>query len=91
MKQNNKQDKNDAFSFDIDYEMFTTEEIIKIINFYQDVIKYTKRRITKDALKASYKEYKNIINSIALEKQYDKKFFEKTNISIYKVIKSLDN
>ena len=91
MKQNNKQDKNDAFSFDIDYEMFTTEEIIKIINFYQDVIKYTKRRITKEALKTSYKEYKNIINSIALEKQYDKKFFDKTNISIYKVIKSLDN
>ncbi len=91
MKQNNKKEQNDAFSYDIDYDIFTTEEIIKIIGFYQNVIKYTKRKISGALLKESYMEYKNIINSIALEKKYDKMFFEKTNISIYKTIKSLDN
>lgn len=73
----------DEFSYDIDYDIFTTEEIIKIVNFYNDVQKYVKHKISYDKLKESYNIYRNIINSIALEKKYNKAFFEKTNISIY--------
>lgn len=89
-KSNSSVNYNEEVSFDIDYDIFTTDEIIKIINFYQNVIKYQKHKINKDSLKESYKLYKNTINSIALEKKYNKSFFEKTGISIYHLIKSLD-
>ena len=80
-----------SHSFDIDYDIFTTDEIIKIINFYNTIIRYNKKKVSKEIVKSQYKEYKNIINSIALEKQYDKKFFDKTGISIYQTMKSLNN
>lgn len=88
---NNKQKKTnntqeDKYSYDIDYDIFTTEEIIKIINFYNLVVRYTKRKVSYQDLITSYNEYRNIINSIALEKKYNKSFFEKTGISIYNII-----
>lgn len=82
-KKHTNNTQQDQYSYDIDYDIFTTEEIIKIINFYQDVHKYVKHKISYDTLKESYNVYRNIINSIALEKKYNKAFFDKTKISIY--------
>lgn len=81
---------NEEFSYDIDYDIFTIEEIIKIINFYQDVMKYQKHKISKTDLKESYLIYKNTINNLSLEKKYNQNFYEKTGISIYHLIKSLN-
>ena len=92
MRSNNTNiNKNDTeFSYDIDYDIFQTEEIIKIINFYNNVIKYNKHKISASVLKTSYLEYRKVINSIALEKRYNKSFYEKTGISIYHLMKSLN-
>lgn len=87
----NKNINNEEFTYEIDYDIFTTDEIIKIIGFYQNVIKYQKHKISKNDLKVSYLLYKNTINSIALEKKYNKNFLEKTGISIYHLIRSLDD
>lgn len=86
----NKKVNTEEFSYDIDYDIFTTDEIVKIIGFYQNVMKYQKHKINKKELKESYLVYRNIINSISLEKKYNKNFFDKTGISIYHLIKSLD-
>lgn len=80
-----KQETNE-FSYEIDYELFTTEEIIKIINFYNLVIKYSKKRASYEELIKGYKAYRLIINSIALEKKYDKAFYKKTGLSIYHLV-----
>lgn len=87
-KQTNKIVKKteDLYSYDIDYDIFTTEEIIKIINFYNLTIKYTKHKVKYDDFINSYNEYRNIINSIAMEKRYNKSFYEKTGISIYHLV-----
>lgn len=82
-KLNYDTNKEEQFNYDIDYDIFTTEEIIKIIHFYNNVLKYKKHKINFATLKSSYLEYRSTINSIALEKQYNKKFFDKTGISIY--------
>ena len=68
----------------------STEEIIKIINFYNNVLKYVKHKISFETLKMSYLEYRMTINSIALEKRYNKDFYDKTGISIYHLMKNLN-
>ena len=84
----NVKENND--SYNIDYDMFTTEEMIKIINFYNNVEKYVKHKISFGTLKTSYIEYRMTVNGIALEKRYNKNFYDKTGISIYHLMKNLN-
>lgn len=77
-------------TYEIDYDLFTVEEIVKIINFYHLVRKYVKHKVNKADIKNAYYEYKNIIHNIALEKKYNESFFKKTGISIYQLMKSID-
>lgn len=79
----------DQILFDIDYDMFTTDEIIKIYNFYNLMIKHHKKPMNKDKVLTAYREYKNIINNISLEKKYNKEFEKCTGISIYQEISKL--
>ena len=84
-----KTTNDDQILFDIDYDMFTTDEIIKIYNFYNLMIKHHKKPMNKDKVLAAYREYKNIINNISLEKKYNKEFEKCTGISIYQEINKL--
>ncbi len=77
-------------TYEIDFDLFTVEEIVKIIDFYHLMKKYVNHKVKKDVIKNAYYEYKNIINNLALEKKYNQRFFEKTGISIYQEIKSID-
>lgn len=77
-------------TFEIDYDLFTVDEIVKIIHFYQLVKKYVNRKVSKMEIKDAYYEYKNIIHNIALEKKYNASFFKKTGISIYQLMKTID-
>lgn len=70
--------------YPIDYDLFTTAEIIKIINFYNLILKADK--YSDEVIKKAYQEYRNIINSIALEKKYDALFFKETGVSIYRTV-----
>ena len=70
-KYNNKETLDETY--EIDYDLFTVEEIIKIIQFYQLM-----------------GQYKNIINNLSLEKRYNENFYQKTGISIYQTIKSIE-
>ena len=87
MKQKNEQE----LAMSIDYDLFTTEEIVKIFNFYSLMERTKHQNIKSETILESYREYKNIINNISLEKKYDQNFFKITGISIYQTIKRLEN
>jgi uncharacterized protein YktA (UPF0223 family) len=75
--------------YKIDYDMFTVEEIIRIINFFRLIEQTKSRKISRQILTDEYREYRNIINNKALEKKYDKMLFEMSGVSIYQVMKKL--
>ena len=76
--------------YEIDYEMFSTLEIIKILEFFQLIEKTKDHKVNKVELIEKYREYKNILRNKSLEKQYDKMLYEKSGVSIYKVMKAIE-
>lgn len=75
--------------YDIDYEIFTVYEIVKIIEFFSLIEQTKTKRIKPDVLLSRYREYQNILNNKTLEKKYDKMLQKKSKISIYEVMKPL--
>ena len=73
--------------YDIDYELFTVYEIVKIIEFFNLVEQPKTKKVKPDLLVSRYREYQKIINNKALEKQYDKMLQKKSNVSIYQTLK----
>lgn len=73
----------------IDFDLFNTEELVIIFSFYNLMQKNKKHSVKPQILLDAYQNYRNTINSIALEKRYNKEFEEKTGISIYHTIKKL--
>ena len=64
-KYNNKETLDETY--EIDYDLFTVEEIIKIIQFYQLMGQYKNNKVSKQKIKEAYLEYKNIINNLSLQ------------------------
>lgn len=75
--------------YKIDYELFTTQELIKIIEFFKLIENTKTKKINKDLLINKHNEYRAIINNKSLEKQYDEMLFKKSKVSIYQTIKNL--
>lgn len=75
--------------YKIDYDLFTTDEIIKIINFFHLIEKTKFQKVSPVLLKEKYNEYRNILNNKSLEKQYDNMLYKKSHVSIYQTMKSL--
>ena len=87
MKQKHEQE----LAMNIDYDLFTTFEIIKIIEFFKLIEQTRTKVIQPEILLSKYREYQNIINNKSLEKKYDKMLFEKSKVSIYQVMKPVIN
>jgi uncharacterized protein YktA (UPF0223 family) len=85
-----EKDYESQYDFEIDYDLFNTDEIVKIFNFFGLILKNAKRPVNKDLLLKEYNEYRRILNNKTLEKQYDKNFEKKTGISIYKTISKIN-
>lgn len=77
------------FDFKIDYDLFTTQEIVRIFNFFSLLLKNKQHAIKKTELLSAHQEYRSILNNISLEKKYDKMFEKETGISIYQTMKEL--
>lgn len=75
--------------YKIDYQLFTAQELIRIIEFFKLIEDTKTKKINKDLLINKYNEYRAIINNKSLEKQYDKMLFKKSKVSIYQTIKNL--
>lgn len=74
--------------YEIDYDLFGVMEIVKIIEFFKLVESTSFKRVNNDLLILKYNEYRNILNNKALEKKYDKMLYNKSKVSIYKVVKN---
>ncbi len=75
--------------YNIDFSLFTVQEVIKIINFMHLIEQTKTKKLDSKMLVEKYNEYRKIINNKSLEKQYDKMLYEKSRVSIYQVMKNL--
>jgi len=76
--------------YDIDYDMFSLEEIVKIVGFFDLIEKINRgRKYKKEDAINKYNEYRNILNNKALEKKYDKMLYDLDKISIYHTMKDI--
>lgn len=81
----------EQIAIDIDYETFTTEEIVKIFDFFNLITLFVKGgKVKKSELIEAYHEYRHVLNSIAFEKRYNKMFEDKTGIKIYQTMRELE-
>ncbi|MBP3504251.1 MAG: UPF0223 family protein [Bacilli bacterium] len=81
----------EQIAIDIDYETFTTDEIIKIFDFFNLISIYVKGgKVKKTDLIESYHTYRKVLNSISFEKRYNKMFEDKTGIKIYQTMRELE-
>ena len=91
MGDNMKAKTEEQIAIDIDYETFTTDEIIKIFDFFNLITLYIKNgKVKKSELINAYHTYRNVLNSIAFEKRYNKMFEDITGIKIYQVMRELE-
>lgn len=82
----------ETISIDIDYNSFTTDEIVKIFDFYSAISNYCDGKKTNiQELIDKYNTYRNVLNSIAFEKRYNNMFEKKTGIKIYQTMRDLMN
>ena len=76
--------------YDIDYDMFSLEEIVKIVAFFDLIEKISRgRKYKKEDAINKYNEYRNILNNKSLEKKYDKMLFNLSKVSIYHTMKEI--
>lgn len=77
---------NESFSYPLD-SAWTTDEIVKVTNFYTLVADAYEIGVNREKLLASYREFKEIVPMKFEEKQIDKELVGVSGYSIYKVIK----
>ena len=65
-----KKDQEIVNDYLIDYDMFSVEEIVKIIGFMKLIEDTKRKKVSKQLLIEKYNEYRTILNNKTLEKQY---------------------
>lgn len=75
------------FTYPIDFDQFTTDEIIDIVEFLSMVEQANEGQVDPHILSHKHKRFRSIINSLSMEKQIDRDFEQLTGYSIYKTIK----
>jgi uncharacterized protein YktA (UPF0223 family) len=90
MRASMKQKNTNSTNLDwIDFDLFNAQELQVIFSFYELMEKNSKHKINREQLKEAYRNYKNTIHSISLEKKYNAFFFQETKISIFDETKDL--
>lgn len=75
------------YSYPIDYDLFTKDEVVKIIEFLSLIEDANERKVDAIVLSKKHQEFQRMINSKSLEKQIDRDFEKVSGYSIYKTIK----
>ena len=65
---------------------WTTEEVIKVIEFFQMIEKAYEHGVSREQLLTSYREFKKIVPSKAEERKMTDEFEEVSNYSTYRTI-----
>ena len=79
--------KEQEYNYEIDYDMFSTMEIVKIIEFFRLIESTRVKKVNSKLLVDKYHEYQNILHNKSLEKKYDKMLQKKSNVSIWDTVK----
>lgn len=74
------------YSYPIDYDLFTPEEVVELVEFYALVEDANEGKANKEILIQKYNRFRKILNSVSMEKQIDKEFQKLSGYSIYKTI-----
>lgn len=74
------------YTYPIDYDQFTTEEIVVIIEFLAMIEDANQGSVDPHVLSAKHKAFRTVINSVSLEKQIGRDFEKASGYSIYKTI-----
>ena len=74
------------YSYPIDYNEFTTEEITIIVEFLAMIEDANETTVDATILLHKFNAYKKVINSVSLMKQIDRDFEKTSGYSIYKTI-----
>ena len=75
------------YTYPIDYDQYTTEEIIVIVEFLALVEEANITKVDPHVLSKKHQAFRNVVNSISIEKQIDRAFEKTSGYSIYKTIK----
>lgn len=75
------------YTYPIDYDLYTTEEIIIIVDFLSWIEEANTRKVDPIVLSKKHQDFRKVVNSIAMEKQIDRDFEKASGISIYQTIK----
>lgn len=74
------------YSYPIDYDLFTPEEVIILVEFFALIEDANEGKTNKELLMKKYNEFRKILNSLSMEKQIDKEFEKMSGYSIHKTI-----
>lgn len=79
------------FTYPIDYDLYTTDEIMELADFLHLIEKYHDKsyKVDQETLIRHYKDFQSIINNKGEEKRIGDIFEKNTGISIYKTMKDL--
>lgn len=77
------------YSYPIDYDLYSPEEVIKLVEFYALVEDANEGKSKKELVLKKYNEFRKIVNSISMEKQIDREFEKISGYSIFKTIQKL--
>lgn len=75
------------YTYPIDYEQFTTDEIVIIVEFLALIEEANKSKVDPHLLSKKHKAFRTVINSKSLEKQIDRDFEQASGYSIYNTVK----
>lgn len=75
-------------SYPIDHD-WSTEEVVKVAEFYAAVETAYDKGIKVGALKARHQAYKTVVDSISEDKKIDRQFEKITGFSIYRTVKKM--
>ncbi|MGY4105675.1 UPF0223 family protein [Ignavigranum ruoffiae] len=75
-----------TYQYPIDPD-WTTDEIIKVVSFLNVVEKAYESQISCQEFDQHYQAFKEVVDSIAGEKQIDRQFNEVSGYSIYQLVK----
>lgn len=76
-----------TYQYPIDPD-WTTEEIIKVVSFLNIVEEAYEGQISVQNFDQHYHEFKQVVDSIAAEKQMDRQFKAVSGYSIYQLVKT---
>ena len=77
------------YSYPIDYDEFSSEEVIVLVEFFSLIEDANEGKTNKELLMKKYNEYRSILNSVSYEKTMEREFKKVSGYSIYKTIKKI--